>query len=117
MFALNSTGSLIWKSGQFDPSPGYQPLDLLKHSPAILSKQNILMAVNTNGSSLVMLSAKDGSLLKRLDIPELAATDNGVREPPIVAGDNVYLIKSHDMSKYYLFSLPLDKNNNYFVTN
>ena len=95
MFALNSTGSLIWKSGQFDPIPGYQPLDLLKHSPAILSKKNIVMAVNTSGSRLVMLSTKDGSLLRRLDIPKLAAIDNGVREPPIVAGGNVYLIKSH----------------------
>ena len=109
VFAVDSKGSLLWRSKQFDSSPGYQSLDLLKLSPAIYSNKQMLIVVNTNSSSLITVSTVDGRLLKEYDIPRLAATDNGVREPPIIAGDIVYLIKSHDLSKYYLFSLSISE--------
>ena len=96
-------------SKHFNTSSGYQPDELLKHSPALVSNKKMLIAVDTDSSHLVTLSVDDGSILKEYDIPKLAPTDNGVREPPIVAGTNVYLIKSHDLAKYYLFSLSLNK--------
>ena len=110
MFAVDSKGSLLWKSDKFNNSlSGYSSMNLFKLSPALLSKKNVLIAVSADNGYLVTLSSVDGSILKKYDIPQLAPTDNGSQEPPIIAGSNVYLIKSHDSAKYYLFAISLNE--------
>ena len=106
MFAVDSKGSLLWKSDVFS-STGYDPLDLMKLSPSLLIAKGILMAVDQSSTTLVTLSTTNGTIIRKYNIPRLSATDNGCWEPPIIVGNSVYLIKSHDLSKYYLFSLSL----------
>lgn len=108
MFAVDSKGNLLWKSKPFNSSlPGYEAEDLLKLSPALNENKKFIVAVSTDSSYLATVSTTNGSIVNIYTTPQLPATDNGVREPPIIAGPILYLIKSHDLKNYYLYSLSL----------
>ena len=106
VFAVNSNGTVFWQSQQFGTS-GY-PFDIqLKLSPSIHPK-GLLYFIDASTTKLIALSTADGSLVKIYPIPELAATDNGCFEPPIIVGDEfVYVIKLQDLRQSFLYSISL----------
>ena len=108
VFAVDSKGRSLWKSKTYG-SKGYKSISLFKHSPAIDQSSGLLVFINTDSSKLIALKCSDGSVQGTYDIPKLQATDNGCTQPPIIAGSAVYLIKSHNLAKFYLFSISLHK--------
>ena len=108
-FAVNSKGSLIWKSKTLFDNKGY-PFDLwYKLSPAIHLDRELVIFINTESTFVYVLSSKDGSLQGFLNITDLPGY-NGCVEPPILVGDAVYLIKAESGYQIsYLYSIPLVK--------
>ena len=108
-FAVNSKGSLMWKSKTSFDDKGYPFDSPLKLSPAIHLDRELIIFINTESTFVYVLSSKDGTLQGFLNITDLPGY-NGCVQPPILVGDAVYLIK--DESGYsisYLYSIPLVK--------
>ena len=108
-FAVDSRGSLIWKSKTSFDDKGYPFDSLFKLSPAIHLDRELIIFINTESTFVYALSSKDGSLQGFLNITDLPGY-NGCVEPPILVGDAVYLIKAESGYQIsFLYSIPLVK--------
>ena len=104
VFAVDTTGKLIWKSKQYGKT-GYTFDYRLKLSP-IVHPHGYIVFIDTASEVLYALSSSDGTEIGSYKTPSLTNA-NGCVEPPFIVGNRVYWMPAQYYVKYYLFSAPL----------
>lgn len=112
VFAVDSKGKLLWKTDILKDSPGYPFNTRIRFSPAIvpnINNTNLLVLTDSNSSYLFAVSTSNGSILGSYKVPVLV-NDNGIAQPPFVAGKRVYWIRGqYYYNKCYLYSIPINQ--------
>ena len=112
VFAVDTTGKLIWKSKQYGKT-GYTFYNHQKLSP-IIDPHGYIIFMDTASKVLYALSSSDGSEKSSYTFPSLEKA-NECSEPPFIVGNRIYWIIAQYYVKYYLFSAPLTHLINWFA--